>query len=72
MGKIVSEETKKKMRISALGRKNSPESTKKRLETNSLKYKDKIICPHCNKEGSLFGMKRWHFDNCKFRDLTHL
>lgn len=24
-----------------------------------------IDCPHCNKNGSLMAMKRWHFDNCK-------
>jgi hypothetical protein len=28
---------------------------------NSIKVK----CPHCNKEGQLTNMKRWHFDNCK-------
>lgn len=22
-------------------------------------------CPHCNKEGALSLLKRWHFDNCK-------
>ncbi len=26
-----------------------------------------IICPHCNKKGSPSNMKRWHFDNCKFK-----
>ena len=25
----------------------------------------KVICPHCNTEGGLTGMKRWHFDNCR-------
>ena len=27
--------------------------------------KQKIICPHCNKEGGIAIMKRWHFENCK-------
>ena len=28
--------------------------------------KDKrVTCPHCNKEGGISGMKRYHFDNCK-------
>ena len=28
--------------------------------------KDKrVTCPHCNKEGGVSGMKRYHFDNCK-------
>lgn len=25
----------------------------------------KVICPHCNKEGQMRAMKRWHFSNCK-------
>jgi hypothetical protein len=28
--------------------------------------KQKIVCPHCQKEGGVAIMKRWHFDNCKF------
>jgi hypothetical protein len=23
-----------------------------------------VTCPHCNKEGKLMPMNRWHFDNC--------
>ena len=26
---------------------------------------EKVECPHCNKVGAKFNMKRWHFDNCK-------
>ena len=26
-----------------------------------------IKCPHCEKEAQLANMKRWHFDNCKFK-----
>lgn len=26
---------------------------------------EQIKCPHCNKEGGLRIMKRWHFENCK-------
>lgn len=33
--------------------------------TTNLGPKPKITCPHCNKEGGLPQMKRWHFDNCK-------
>ena len=28
----------------------------------------KISCPHCNKEGGINAMKRWHLDNCKFKE----
>ena len=26
---------------------------------------EKVECPHCNKVGAKFNMKRWHFDKCK-------
>lgn len=26
--------------------------------------RQKIICPHCGKEGGTGNMQRWHFDNC--------
>ncbi len=25
------------------------------------------VCPHCNKPGKGNGMKRWHFNNCKYK-----
>lgn len=25
-----------------------------------------VECPHCQKQGNEFAMKRWHFDKCKF------
>lgn len=28
---------------------------------------EKVKCPHCNKEGGVGNMKRYHFDNCKHR-----
>jgi hypothetical protein len=28
-----------------------------------------LTCPHCGKEGNLGNMKRWHFDNCKVKDV---
>lgn len=29
----------------------------------------KLICQHCNKEGGISQMKRWHMDNCKFKEV---
>ena len=29
--------------------------------------KQKIQCPHCDKQGNNANMKRWHFDNCKVK-----
>lgn len=40
--------------------KDWPEETKEKLRR-------KVTCPHCNKEGGICAMKRWHFDNCKFK-----
>jgi hypothetical protein len=28
-----------------------------------------VQCPHCDKTGGLGVMKRWHFENCKQKDL---
>jgi len=28
----------------------------------------KVVCPHCQKEGAMNTMKRFHFDNCKFTE----
>lgn len=59
-GKIVSDETKDKLRnreISDTWRENSRQSALNR---------PKVVCPYCNKEGSINIMKRWHFERCKF------
>jgi hypothetical protein len=28
---------------------------------------EQITCPHCGKDGQKIAMRRWHFDNCKFK-----
>lgn len=33
--------------------------------SNSVKL---LKCPHCGKEARTNGMKRWHFDRCKFNE----
>lgn len=55
-GKHHSEETLKKLRKP----KSNTDNMSFRLN-NSIK----VSCPHCNKEGQLTNMKRWHFNNCK-------
>ena len=64
-------------------RKKASESQKKRhrdnpdlhprkgkLHTEETKEKMRVphICLHCGKEGKGNSMKRWHFDNCKFKE----
>lgn len=38
---------------------------KDRARTNAL---IRAVCPHCNKEGQMISIKRWHYDNCKFKE----
>lgn len=59
-GKTMSDETKKKMSLSHVGRKKSEEHKK-----NMRKPKEQTTCPFCHLTGGLGAMKRWHFENCK-------
>lgn len=58
-----SNETKKKMSDAKLGKKLN--ITEEGLLALSIARKRRITCPHCNKDGVIGNMKRWHFDNCK-------
>jgi len=73
-GRKFSEETKEKMRIAALSRARNikiSEETKEKMRIAARKrIKTIITCPYCGKQGSSFIMKRWHFENCKKRNLT--
>jgi len=55
LGHIVTQETRDKISIGNTGRK----------APMAGKHFPKVICPHCNTEGGLTGMKSWHFDNCR-------
>jgi len=35
------------------------------LKGKTYKKQEKIKCPHCEVEGIISNMQRWHFDNCK-------
>lgn len=62
------------------GHPNSKKGTKGEV-THTSEAKEKIgkahrgrkhkttICPHCEKEGGITSMKRWHFDNCKNKTI---
>ena len=64
-GKIRTANTKNKMALAKLG-KPGYTRTEKTL-SKQRKPKEKVTCPHCNKEGGISSMVRWHFDNCKQR-----
>jgi hypothetical protein len=61
-----SEETKEHLRQVNLGRKHTPEALAKMSAWQ--KDRSKLICPHCNTASSSGNAKRWHFDNCKFKE----
>ena len=67
-----SDETKLKKSESCKGKNKgrilgpiSPELSKKFSEMRTGKLQQITSCPHCNKQGGLQAMHRWHFDNCK-------
>ena len=66
-GKKLSDETKAKISIANTGANNSMYG---KTHTNPSRQKisesnlQRVTCPHCNKEGGIAAMHRWHFDNC--------
>ena len=50
IGRVFTEEHKNKLRLAKIG---------------TTRIVKKIVCPHCNKQGGVCGMTRYHFDNCK-------
>ncbi|WFD55724.1 hypothetical protein phi5_244 [Enterobacter phage phi5] len=36
-------------------------------DRKTQKKREQLTCPHCAKVGDATNMKRWHFDNCKFK-----
>jgi hypothetical protein len=76
--KPTTEETKRKISLSKMGRSNGctgktysnkgkPHSWEHNIAVSLSKLGKKqptIECPHCHKIGGISLMKRWHFDNC--------
>ncbi len=54
---------KENIRKGSIGKKKS-EVTKQRMKTPKGPQQ-KVVCPHCSKEGGVSNMQRYHFDNCK-------
>jgi hypothetical protein len=73
-GVVLSEETKLKLSLSKIGKPSKIKGTKK-LPEMIEKYKKAVrnvswVCIHCNKAGFGKGaMNRWHFDNCKQKEI---
>lgn len=67
-GYVVSSEHRKKISEKLSG-SNNPMWGKTHDETArkiiSEANKQKVICPHCSKQGAIAIMQRWHFDRCR-------
>lgn len=61
-----SEEARLKMSMNS-GNKGKPAHNKGKPSPNKGVPKPKLMCPHCNLVGGSSQVKRWHFDNCKFK-----
>lgn len=60
-----SEETRKKIGDAARGHKQDPAVVAHRNELNRGRKRERIVCPHCNKDSAVNTYPRWHGDNCK-------
>lgn len=76
LGKVrghYSPEHREKIALSQRGRKLTEEHRNKLSLAKLGKQRSKnkiVVCPHCNKQGGSTGMKRYHFENCKTKELV--
>jgi group I intron endonuclease len=64
-----SDETKQKLSI-ALKNKPLTAEHRKNISKSQLGREYRLsTCPHCNKTGGVNVMQRWHFTNCKYKQL---
>lgn len=78
-GRQFSEYARRRQRETMIGRKQTSEEKEKRAsKLRGLKRsedvrnkmrgpKPKLLCPHCGKIGGVPGMKRYHFEKCKYK-----
>ena len=68
-GKVISIEQREKLRIANTGRILSYTVDAETRNNARKRFNIIIQCPYCNKEGGNVVMKRWHFDNCKLKEI---
>lgn len=61
-------ETKLKISETKKG-KSLSEETKEKMRGKRNKM-SKVSCPYCKKEGGISPMKKWHFENCKYKIIN--
>jgi len=72
-GVLKSDETRKKMSEAMKGKELSPEHKQKLSEAAKGIPKgpqEQVECPHCGKIGGKNLMSRYHFDNCKYKEVA--
>ena len=76
-GRIHTQEEKEKRIKHLIGRPMSDKAREalrlsniNRVPAMKGKHFPKVVCPHCNKEGGLIPMKRWHMNNCKNKGVN--
>ena len=66
-----SEETKNKKSLAMTGKNKYVRTDDHRRKISEIlagREIPKLVCPHCHKTGGIYQMKRWHLDNCKFKE----
>jgi hypothetical protein len=70
VGSKLSDETKLKISKALKGKPKSKLMRNKLSKTRKGLKLLTIECPYCEKQGSVLNMRRWHFENCKSKELT--
>ncbi len=63
-------EALERMRQIKLGKTASEETKQKMSAVRRGRKMATIVCPHCSKVGGIGAMKRWHMNNCSFKEVT--
>jgi NUMOD3 motif len=69
LGTIRSEETRNKISESRKGIVFSKEHKQKLKDSAKNRVYKKAVCPFCGKEGTVHNVKKYHFENCKFKEF---
>jgi hypothetical protein len=64
-GVSVSAETREKMRIKALGRKQSAETIQRKADAIRGSKRERKLCPHCEQMIAVNTYARWHGPRCR-------
>jgi hypothetical protein len=70
----LSKDHKENIRLAALKRQPRSQETKEKNRQANLGRilgpVEQVSCPHCNKQGGINAMKRWHMNNCKLKEYA--